>query len=176
MMKKNKFVFVVCGTREHVDTLHFSLRALHRFSQHEIWVVTDTTRNEIPVVHEHIINMATPAHFNHHQASIFLKTSLHKILPTGNLYCYLDTDVVALNNEVDDIFNQKNGVITFAPDHCLMHQFSPYAVNCGCLNQNKKEWNELNEILEKYDNSQPIVNPWLLQKQHALKQQYGVVL
>ncbi|MFN8315400.1 MAG: hypothetical protein U0T32_03005 [Chitinophagales bacterium] len=134
MMQGNKsiFVFVVCGGKEHIDTLHFSLHALQKYSTKEVCVVTDSSRNEIPVIHHTIVDIPTPKEFNHHQASIYLKTGLHKFLPKGNNYCYLDTDVVALNNSVDGIFDKFTAPITFCTDHCSMDEFSPSAVQCGC--------------------------------------------
>lgn len=174
-MEQGKFVFVVCGGKEHVETLHYSLRALRHFSTHDILVVTDSVRNEIPVQHENIIDVRTPPHFDHHQASIYLKTGLHNILSPGNLYCYLDTDVVALSQQVNDIFNKKAGIITFAIDHCQMHQFSPYAVNCGCLEKNKAEWNTLEEMLNRFDNSEQVTNLHLLKKQRELKRKFELI-
>lgn len=174
-MKERKFVFVVCGAKEHINTLHFSLRALENFSKNEIWIVTDSTRNEIPVIYKNIIDVRTPEQFNHHQASIYLKTSLYKILPKGNLYCYLDTDVIALNDQVDDIFNHKTDIINFAADHSRMHQFSPYAVNCGCLDRNKKDWRELNGILKLYDSTAEVTDPVALKKQQDLKKKFEII-
>lgn len=142
------FVFVVCGGREHIDTLHFSLRALKRFTIHPITVVTDIARNEIPVVYDSVIDVPTPERLDHHQASIWLKTSLHRILPEGQLYCYLDTDVVALSVDVDQIFEQFVPPITFAPDHCTLDQFSPRAVKCGCLEEHLKELEDFQQKAE----------------------------
>jgi len=130
---ENIFVFVVCGAREHIDALHFSLIALRRFSRSRILVVTDPARNEIPVVHEEVVAISTPAEYDHHQASIYLKTGLHKFLPKGNKYCYLDTDVVALDDKVDEIFGEYRSPITFCTDHCVLEEFSPSAVYCGCM-------------------------------------------
>ena len=168
-IRKNTFVFVVCGAREHVETLHFSLAALRQFSEAGIVVVTDQSRNEIEVVHDNIINIQTPVHFNHHQASIYLKTGLHKFLPKGNLYCYLDTDVIACSNEVDTIFNQKNSLITFAPDHCRMPLFSPNAVNCDCMKQNAEHIRQLNELRSRFDNNLQITDPAQVEKQKELQ-------
>ena len=168
-IRKNTFVFVVCGTREHVETLHFSLAALRHFSKAGIVIVTDQSRNETEVVHDNIINIQTPVHFNHHQASIYLKTGLHKFLPKGNLYCYLDTDVIACSNEVDTIFSQKNSVITFAPDHCLMPLFSPNAVHCDCIEQNTKHIHQLNELREKFDSNTQVTDPTQVEKQKELQ-------
>lgn len=126
------FVFVVCGVREHTETLHYSLKALLQYTSLPVYVVTDSKRNEEAIKHNHIIDIETPKHFNHHQASIYLKTGLNKFLPTGPLYCYLDTDIVALSERVNDVFGQWVAPITFAPDHCTMDEFSPFAVNCTC--------------------------------------------
>ena len=135
-MNNNIFVFVVCGAKEHIDTLHFSLEYLKKYSKLPIYVVTDKDRNEIEIEHSNLINITTPKNLNHHQASIYLKTGLHHFLPKGNNYCYLDTDVIALNTDCDTIFNEFIAPIRFAPDHCKVKKFSAYAVNCTC----SKEW------------------------------------
>jgi hypothetical protein len=129
---ENIFVFVVCGAREHIDTLHFSLRALKKFSKNKIIVVTDSRRNAIPVAHSDIVDIPAPREFDHHQASIYLKTGLYKYLPKGNTYCYLDTDVVALDGQVNNIFTEYAAPITFCTDHCVLEEFSPSAIYCGC--------------------------------------------
>src|SRR5271170_7374643 len=102
-MPVNKFVFVVCGGREHIDTLHFSLHYLKHFSKNEIIVVTDSLRNAIPVEYDNVVDIKTPEIFTNHQAGIYLKTGLNKFLPKGFTYCYLDADVVALREDCDDI-------------------------------------------------------------------------
>jgi len=126
------FVFVVCGAEEHIASLNYSLEALRKFSRNPIIVVTDSSRNASPIVHDRVSDVQTPAHLNHHQASIWLKTSLHRHLPEGPLYCYLDTDVVAVSEKVDGIFDQYCPPVTFALDHCRMASFSLSAVHCGC--------------------------------------------
>lgn len=146
---KNIFVFVVCGAKEHIDTLHFSLGYLQKYSQKEIWVLTDAKRNEIPIQHDHVIDIETPKDFDHHQASIYLKTGIHKFLPKGHRYCYLDTDVIALDEKVDLIFKEYQAPITFAPDHCKMDQFSAFAVNCECIDLYDGYFNRMeNELLQ----------------------------
>ncbi len=151
MAAERKFVFVVCGGREHIDTLHFSLKYLRHFSANKICVITDLSRNEIQIEHNEIIDVKTPEHFTHHQASIFLKTGLHKFLAPGFNYCYLDTDVVAISSKCDDVFEHQTGIVTFAADHCCMPQFSPSAVNCGCLEHYKKQTAELESLIIKHD-------------------------
>jgi hypothetical protein len=144
-MGRKKFVFVVCGGREHIDTIHVSLRYLRYFSKNEIIVVTDSSRNEIPIEHDNIVDVTTPTDFNHHQASIYLKTSLHRQLPSENFYCYLDTDVLAVTSQVDSIFEHYHAPITFGSDHCVLDEFSPVAVSCNCL----KEYNDRVSLLKK---------------------------
>lgn len=161
-------MFVVCGTREHVEQLHFSLRALRHFSKNEILVLTDAARNEITVEWSNVIDISTSPEFNHHQSSIFLKTAIHRFLPQGNRYCYLDTDVIAIDQTVDDIFNHKTGAVTFAKDHCTMPKFSPYAVNCDCLERNKQEIAELEYLMEKYNPLPHRFDPEMMRKRKEL--------
>ncbi len=174
-MSGNKFVFAACGAKEHIDTLHFSLRYLKHFSINEIIVVTDSSRNEIPVLFENVVDVETPQHFTNHQASIYLKTGLHKFLPKGYSYCYLDTDVIALNEECDDIFNYKKGVITFAPDHCNLPAFSPSAVKCDCDKKNKKDIEELESLMDKYDPARKLKDPVMEKKKRALIKKFEVI-
>lgn len=169
------FVFVVCGSREHIDTLHFSLKALRKFSGKKIIVITDISRNEVAINHSNIVDIKTPEHFNHHQASIYLKTGLHKFLPKENLYCYLDTDVVAINHGVDKIFEERYGVVNFSTDHCKVPQFSPYAVNCGCIEKNKAERKEIALLLKKYDGQDEITDQHILQKRDALIKKFQTI-
>lgn len=129
----NKFVFAVCGARVHIDELHFSIERLKRFSKCEVVVVTDSRRNEIPIIHENIIDVHTPDEFDNHQASIFIKTGLNKFLPSGHKYCYLDSDVVCISDRVDEIFNCYISPIIFAKDYFSFALFSPHAVNCNCI-------------------------------------------
>jgi len=136
-MPDNVFVYVVCGSRKHIDTLHRSIKWLEWNANSDIMVVTDIYRNEIPVKHRHVIHVETPAHFNHHQASIYLKTSLHRHVPQNyEKYCYLDSDVLAINNGADQVFSLFTPPVTFAPDLPVaennVSRFSPWAVNCPC--------------------------------------------
>ncbi|MFH0865917.1 MAG: hypothetical protein V1904_06965, partial [Bacteroidota bacterium] len=137
----------VCGEDSHIRTLNFSIHCLKKFSKNQILVVTDKTRNTKEIEHDNIIDIPTQKDFSSHQASIFLKTSLHKIVEPGNFYCYLDSDVIALNKDVDKIFSFKSGQVTFASDHTTIDRFSPYATNCWCLDKHK----QLQNLLEKHN-------------------------
>lgn len=171
----NKFVFVVCGAKEHIDTLHFSLERLKHYSKNDIIVLTDSTRNDIAVKHNQIIDIKTPQHFNHHQASIYLKTGAYQFLPQGHNYCYLDTDVVALSTDVDKIFEEFEVPITFAPDHCVVKKFSPYAVNCGCAEKWEGKRKLFEEISLKYDKNRLIKDATLLNSQKMLLNQFELL-
>ncbi len=145
------FVFVVCGDREHIDTLHFSLKALQKFSAKRIIVVTDSTRNEVPVIHSEIIDIKTPEKYDHHQASIFLKTGLYQFLSKGSLYCYLDTDVVAVDTKVNSIFNEYVSPITFCTDQGNLASFSPYSYHCNCLEYFVESNKKLSRAIKTFD-------------------------
>lgn len=167
-MAERIFVFVVCGAREHIDTLHFSLRALRKFTQRPIWVVTDSRRNEIPVDWEKIIEGNPPEHYTHHQAGIWMKTGLHRILPSGNQYCYLDSDVVALSESVNEIFSHYLPPVSFSTDHCRLNAFSPYAVKCDCRNRYHADQKKLDDSLAEYITLTPEKREWIKQQQTLL--------
>lgn len=156
MHKPHTFVFVVCGNDEHIDCLHYSMNALKMFSVNNIVVVTDSKRNSRQINHDKIIQVDTPENFNNHQASIYMKTGLHRFLPNGYLYCYLDSDVIAVNSTVDNIFLQYEAPITFAPDHCVIDEFSPHAVNCNCLKEYNSRVQSFREVEAEFNlNHQP---------------------
>ena len=127
---KSSWVYVCCGSSKHIETLNFSLSLLQSFTAHEIVVVTDLSRNETEIEHTNIVDVKTPAELNDKQAAIFLKTSLHRYLDPEGRYCYLDSDVLAVRDGIDSIFEHYVPPITFAPDLCSLQEFSPYAVRC----------------------------------------------
>lgn len=171
-MNAEVFVFVVCGSAEHISTLHFSLAALKRFSKKPIWVVTDTVRNAAAIHHDHIIEHATPEHLSHHQASIYLKTRLHRILPGGNLYCYLDADMIALTEECDAVFSQWIPPVIFAPDHCTIRTFSAAAVHCRC----EEHWDSNRQLFKlvnaRYDRNTQINHPAITQQAARIREYF----
>jgi glycosyltransferase involved in cell wall biosynthesis len=129
-MKKDAFVFVVCGER-HAARLNTSLKFLKKFSRRDIIVVKGHAGLELDC--DQVIAPKVPAGLDRHQASIFLKTSLHKILAgERRRFCYLDNDVIAVNRGVDAIFNHARKPVSFAADHCNLRVFSRHAVNCHC--------------------------------------------
>lgn len=168
MLMNKAFVFVVCGGKEHLETLHFSLNYLRKRTKQEIIVLTDSSRNEIPILHDSVIDVRCPEHYDHHQASIYLKTGIHLFLPKGKRYCYLDTDVIAIGNRTDEIFEKYQEPITFAQDHCEMNEFSASAVNCGCLEKWQDNWDRYNEAYEALNKNKQIPN-YNLPKQKELR-------
>lgn len=166
------FVFAVCGSKEHTDTLAFSLKKLKKFTSKQIIIVTDLTRNEEIIDFENVLHVETPTHFNNHQASIFLKTGLPQFLPKGNLYCYLDTDVVAMNDSCDLIFKEYKQPIRFAPDHCKMPLFSPSAVECNCSKEMELINKPLNLALDEEDPFRKSTDEKIVQRRKELEEAY----
>lgn len=137
--ERRRFVFVVCGAASHLDTLDRALRELRPRTALEVWVVTDPARNARPIDPagaDRVVEVATPPELDHHQASIWLKTSLPERLPEGE-WCYLDTDVVAVAPGAEAVFDARLGPVAFASDVTYPGQvvdcFSPWALECGCL-------------------------------------------
>ena len=96
-------------------------------------------------------------------------------MPKGFTYCYLDTDVIALSNECDDVFNYKKGIVTFAADHCRMPAFSPNAVKCNCAEKNKKDVAELEALMEKHDPARKLKDPVMEKKKRALLNKFEII-
>lgn len=170
-MSSNIFVFVVCGKSEHIDTLHLSMQYLKKYSKNKIVVITDSSRNETAIKHEHIIDIKTPTEYSHHQASIYLKTGIHKFLPKGNLYCYLDTDVVAVSDTCDEIFNEFIAPIRFAPDHCKVRKFSSSAVHCDCQKNREIDRQKFFQFTKDI-NGVTVTDPFLIEKGKELQFQF----
>ncbi|OQA00272.1 MAG: hypothetical protein BWY70_00750 [Bacteroidetes bacterium ADurb.Bin408] len=168
MASENTFVFVVCGDDEHIDTLNFSIRYLKHFSKKRIVVITDLNRNKKAIEHDQIVNVKTPEHLNHHQASIYLKTSLHRYLDTAGTCCYIDTDVIAVSKDVDTIFDLYVPPVTFASDHCALREFSPYAVNCDCNENKRNKYRQLDALQDKHNPNTSIKDPFLQDKAKQL--------
>jgi glycosyltransferase involved in cell wall biosynthesis len=128
-MQTNAFVFVVCGNR-HVNRFNTALKFLKYFSRCDIIVVG---RPSLKLDGARVVTAKVPDNLDDHHASIFLKTSLHKILPKEHRkFCYLDSDVIAVNSGVDTIFDRALKPVSFAADHCNLRQFGRDAVNCRC--------------------------------------------
>jgi SAM-dependent methyltransferase/4-hydroxybenzoate polyprenyltransferase len=131
------FVFVVCGPAEYLGALDRAVVALRAHTDRPIWLLTDSRRNERePPAVDHVVDVATPAELDDHQASIWLKTSVHRHLPSDRAWCYLDSDVIAVDGRVDEVFRFCPGPVAFALDLPIVGQcvdrFSPWAMDCDC--------------------------------------------
>ncbi len=130
----NLFVYAVTGD-EHIEQVNLSLRFLKHFSKQDILVVA--ARYDRKIEHDQVIRIDVPERFDNHQASILMKTGLHRIVGDAErICCYLDSDVVAVHSGVDRIFQRKQGPVTFAADHTRLPTFSRYAVRCSCVRGN----------------------------------------
>lgn len=134
-----RFVFVVCGPLLHLDTLDTAVRHLRPLTDAEVWVLTDPARNARPIDRtglDGVVEVATPPELDDHQASIWLKTSVHRHVPPGE-WCYLDTDVIAVGPGVEEVFAHRTGPVAFASDLTIrensVDRFSPWAMTCSCL-------------------------------------------
>lgn len=129
--EKALFVFVAVGDK-HVRAANVALRYLKHFTHSEIVVVR--SRSVCEVNHDQVIDAQLPQHLDNHQGNIFLKTNLLKVLGVIRArFCYLDNDVIAVNEAVDSIFDHTYGPATFAQDHVGIDLFSRHAVNCLCI-------------------------------------------
>jgi hypothetical protein len=119
-------------------------------------VVTDSRRNARPLRHSWVLDVATPERLDDRQASLYLKTSLHRRLDPEHRYCYLDADVLAARAGAEQIFMYRLGPVTFAADHCRMRYFSPNAVRCRCWDeQRQRRAAELDALLRRLDHCPP---------------------
>jgi len=140
------FVFAIVG-ESHVRAVNIALTYLKHFSRSNIVVVMG--RSKLRPAHDQVIEVGLPDQLDNREASIFLKTSLLSVLGSVRYpCCYLDSDVIAVNDDVDSIFRHKHGPVTFASDNVSIDMFSRYAVNCGCQESTCKHLRE--SILHKF--------------------------
>lgn len=133
-----RWVFVVCGPPMHLETLATALRHLRPLTEAEIWVVTDPDRNAMPISDpaiDRVVEVATPTELDDHQASIWLKTSVHHHVPEGE-WCYLDSDIIVVAPGAEEVFDHRSGPVAFASDVTIrentVDRFSPWAMTCSC--------------------------------------------
>jgi 4-hydroxybenzoate polyprenyltransferase len=138
MRERRRWVFVVCGPAMHIHTLRTAVANLRPLTSLEVWVLTDSSRNEIELDTtgiDRIVDVRSPERFDDHQASIWLKTGIHRHLPEGE-WCYLDTDVIAVAPGMEEVFDHRHGPVAFASDITIVEnqvdRFSPWAMTCDC--------------------------------------------
>jgi len=127
------FVFAVIGDA-HIQALDLPLRHLSHFSRAGIVVMQG--RGTKRAAGGHVIEVTPPPALTDHQASLWLKTGLADLLAAhglgGRQFCYLDSDVIAVADDVDEIFLNQPAPIAFAADHASIDMFSHWAVRCFC--------------------------------------------
>ena len=172
----NYFVYVVCGDEYYIEQLNVSLRFLRYHSKYPILVVTDLNRNKGNITHDtdHIIHVETPVEMSNNEASIFLETSLLQHLPSkgGEVFCYLDSDVIAVSEEINHVFNEIRPWPRFAPDHCDIDHHSPHAMTCSCIDHfaHKSEaWHYLQNVIPGVPASQNSKREALAKRFKAMK-------
>lgn len=127
---RKAFVFAVVGDA-HVSAASTAIRYLKHFSNADILLVQ--SRSGARADHDQVIEAEVPGHLNNHEASIFLKTNLLSLVGgLADRFCYLDSDVIAVRQDVDGIFNMLEGPVRFALDHVDLDTFSRWAVRCEC--------------------------------------------
>ncbi|MGM0650066.1 MAG: hypothetical protein ACQES1_06105, partial [Bacteroidota bacterium] len=67
-------------------------------------------------------------------------------------YCYLDSDVIAVSDKVDNIFQYEPEPILFARDNCIFSEFSPHAMNCNCV----EKFHKKNRFFKKIEATFPL--------------------
>jgi hypothetical protein len=149
----NYFVYAVCGGAEYLEQLNFSLKFLKYFSDFPIIVATDSSRNEIPIEHDNIVDIKTPEELSNHRAHLFIETNLPNYLKIDekDVCCYLDSDVIAVSKNINEVFSHFQSPVTFAKDHCEIDVFSSKIMNCGCF----KDFKEKAELFHKIISTLP---------------------
>lgn len=164
-MSNRKFVFIICGKKDHIETLNQSLRFLRYFSQKEIIVITDKKRNESEILHDNIINVVSPVHFTNKQASRWLKTGLWQWLDMSHTYCYLDSDIIAVSEEMDSIFDYRQGVIQFVQDVTSIGDCGGYLVYENETKELRKKEDEFRKFFNQKTKSRlSSLRNWLKRK------------
>lgn len=124
-----RFVFAVASP-EHAAGLSVSLAFLRRVTRAEIIVVQRA--GDPPAPHNQRLEVEVPTGLSAHQAAIWLKTRLHRLIGLDRPFCYLNSDVLALTPEIDQVFIAVASTLAFASDNVTLDDFSRYAVRCGC--------------------------------------------
>jgi glycosyltransferase involved in cell wall biosynthesis len=127
---KRGFVYCVCGN-EQVARVNRDLQFIKRFTSLDI--VVAKARAFIPIYHDQVIECRVPDEFTNQAATSSLKTALHRMLPTESAeWCYLDSNVIAVDKDIDRIFDRRRGPAGFPRDSTEIDSQSPKVAGCGC--------------------------------------------
>lgn len=142
------YVYAVAGEGKHSRRVDQSVRFLQSVTTNEIFIVAGRNRHSL-TSNVNILEVDLPTAYDDHQASMLLKSSLPTHLPTGKKYCYLDSDIIPLTAP-DAVFDGFTPPVMLTQDHATIDQFSPYALNCGCLTDKVKQQQELQQMIDQY--------------------------
>jgi glycosyltransferase involved in cell wall biosynthesis len=127
---KRGFVYCVCGN-EQVARVNRALQFIKRFTTLDI--VVAKARAFIPIYHDQVIECRVPDEFTNQAATTSLKTALHRMLPTQSAeWCYLDSNVIAVDKDIARIFDRRRGPAGFPRDRAEIDSQSPNVAGCGC--------------------------------------------
>jgi glycosyltransferase involved in cell wall biosynthesis len=127
------FVLLACG-EHYAKRVNTALDFLKRATRKEIVVLR--ARALSPINHDQVLSCVPPQHFSDAQATVALKTNLHRLLGSDRReWCYLDSDVIVTSGEIDQIFQYRRAEIAFASDHTDIDMQSRHLVRCGCLEE-----------------------------------------
>lgn len=164
------FVFFASGD-EHVERMNTAIKTYRRFSSAKIICVTSNANVQATG------DKNVTATFKNESDGTTIcklgKTRIHEYvgLEDDAIYCYCDNDTFAVSPRIDEIFDFKNGPITFASDSGkTVKSFSRYAVRKGSLSDAikrtfgidvKPEWDIWNGGVFLFDKSSvEFMNLW----------------
>ena len=127
------FVLLACG-EHYVRRVNTALTFLKRVTRNEIVVLR--ARALSPIEHDQVISCVPPAHFSDAQATVALKTNVHRLVRSDKReWCYLDSDVIVVDPEINRIFDHRKAEVAFASDHTDIDTQSKHIVRCECSRQ-----------------------------------------
>ena len=142
-----RFVLIGCGDR-YVTRINRALHFLKKATRTEIVVLR--ARSGIIVDHDQVVECLPPAQFTNSEASVAMKTNVHRLMGDAPGYsCYLDSDVIPVRPLIDQIFQHHRGEVSFAKDHVNIDRLSRYVVPCLCAKDRCSHLRQ--EILRMFD-------------------------
>lgn len=132
-LRLTRFVLIGCGDR-YVARVNLALHYLKKATRTEIVVLR--AKSGVVVDHDQVIDCLPPSQFTNAQASVSLKTNVHRLLgDVPGHSCYLDSDVIPVRPLIDQIFQHHHGEISFARDHVDIDTLSKHIVSCHCIKE-----------------------------------------
>lgn len=86
----------------------------------------------------------------------------------------MDSDILAVGDHCDSIFEEYIPPIRFAPDHCRMPAFSPTAMNCSCKEEYDKFIGAINDYVSSLDPLSSTQDGMITNKRRQLQRQLSI--